>query len=52
MIKDKVKAVLEGWKDLWLLVFDNFDQPQEFDDIQDWFPTSEFSAAEVILWRC
>lgn len=51
-IRDRVKAELEGWGDLWLLVFDNFDQPQEFDDVQDWFPIGEFSAVEVVLCRC
>lgn len=51
-IRDRIKIELEGWENLWLLVFDNFDSPQEFDNIQDWFPTGEFSAVEVVLCRC
>ena len=33
-----VKATLEDWPSTWLLVFDNFDQPGAFQDIQDYVP--------------
>ena len=33
-----VKKELEHWKERWLLIFDNYDHPSEFDDIQTLFP--------------
>jgi len=33
-----VKRGLEDWHERWLLVFDNYDSPSQFDDIQDFFP--------------
>ena len=33
-----VRTTLSNWRDPWLLVFDNYDNPSEIDDIMDFFP--------------
>lgn len=38
---DTVKAELETWEDRWLLVFDNYDRPDLFEDVGDLFPSSK-----------
>ena len=32
-----VKKSLEDWQERWLLIFDNYDSPTQFDDIQEFF---------------
>lgn len=36
-----VKSVLEQWKERWLLVFDNYDDPVTFSKVERFFPSSE-----------
>lgn len=43
-IRSKIKFLLdtlEGWKDRWLMVFDNFDDPGSFPDLNEFIPISE-----------
>lgn len=35
-----VKERLEQWGEAWLLVFDNYDEPERFPDIRKFIPTS------------
>ena len=35
---ERVKKNLENWQERWLLIFDNYDMPTQFSDIQDFFP--------------
>ena len=49
-VKARVAFVLEmftSWKVQWLLVFDNYDNPNTFPNIQDFIPQSEFGAILV-----
>jgi len=34
----RVKQFLEDCQERWLLIFDNYDSPTQFDDLQDFFP--------------
>lgn len=34
-----VLATLEQWSERWMLVFDNYDWPEKFKNIKDFFPT-------------
>lgn len=36
-----VKSVLEQWEERWLLVFDNYDNPDGFHNVERFFPSSE-----------
>jgi hypothetical protein len=36
-----VRQTLENWEEPWLLVFDNYDRPEAFVDIGEFFPLSE-----------
>jgi ATP/maltotriose-dependent transcriptional regulator MalT len=41
--KQKIKFMLrtlEQWNERWMLVFDNYDWPQGFRNVKDFFPTS------------
>ena len=33
---------LEGWNKSWLLVFDNYDDPDTFSEVRNFLPQSEF----------
>ena len=49
-VKARVAFVLEmftSWKVQWLMVFDNYDNPDAFPNIQDFIPQSEFGAILV-----
>lgn len=37
-----VKAELEAWNERWLLVFDNYDEPDKFRDIRNFIPLGIF----------
>ena len=39
-----VKDYLEGWSQRWLLVFDNYDEPQRFPKIHQFIPRCKCSA--------
>ncbi|KIJ50301.1 hypothetical protein M422DRAFT_159868 [Sphaerobolus stellatus SS14] len=41
---DMVKSILSDWTNLWLLVFDNLDNPSEVAAIPDFFPESAFGS--------
>ncbi|KIJ39529.1 hypothetical protein M422DRAFT_110290, partial [Sphaerobolus stellatus SS14] len=41
---DMVKSILSNWTDLWLLVFDNLDNPSEIAAIPGFFPESGFGS--------
>jgi hypothetical protein len=36
-----VKSMLEQWDERWLLVFDNYDDPVSFYNVERFFPSSE-----------
>jgi Cdc6-like AAA superfamily ATPase len=36
----RVKSVLESWDERWLLVIDNFDEPEAFPSVQRFIPSS------------
>ena len=42
---DLVRNHLEAWDQRWLLVFDNYDKPEEFPDVRKFIPKCECSAA-------
>ncbi|PQE18912.1 Pfs NB-ARC and TPR domain protein [Rutstroemia sp. NJR-2017a BVV2] len=44
-----VKDILGGWKEPWLLVFDNYDDSVAFDNIKSFFPTSTSITNSAIL---
>ena len=35
-----VKRHLEQWSEAWLLVFDNYDEPKKFTEVEQFIPTS------------
>ena len=37
-IIETIKTLLENWQESWLLVFDNYDKPDEFSDIRQFLP--------------
>jgi hypothetical protein len=40
----KIRFVLDtiqSWKEKWLIVYDNYDQPEVFTDVKEFIPTSE-----------
>jgi hypothetical protein len=37
-----VKSVLDQWEERWLLVFDNYDDPVSFGNVERFLPSSEF----------
>jgi hypothetical protein len=45
-----VKKTLEKWEERWLLIFDNYDSPTQFDDIQDFF-TDGKSTLPSSIWQ-
>ncbi len=45
-----MKERLRDWEGRWLLVFDNYDQPESF-DVTEFFPTSEFSRPIYVAQR-
>ena len=44
-----VRETLRTWPELWLLVFDNYDSPQAFTNLTDFFPTTQRTAKSCIL---
>ncbi|PQE21684.1 Kinesin light chain protein [Rutstroemia sp. NJR-2017a WRK4] len=44
-----VKDILGGWKEPWLLVFDNYDDSVAFDNLKSFFPTSTSTTNSAIL---
>jgi hypothetical protein len=44
-----VKDILGGWKEPWLLVFDNYDDSVAFDNLKSFFPTSTSTINSAIL---
>ena len=40
---DMVKSHLELWSEAWLLIFDNYDEPEKFREVEDFIPTSKCS---------
>ncbi|KAI4263695.1 MAG: hypothetical protein L6R42_001169 [Xanthoria sp. 1 TBL-2021] len=40
-IIETVKTLLEDWNESWLLIFDNYDKPDEFCDIRRFLPRDE-----------
>ncbi|KAL9626427.1 MAG: hypothetical protein Q9204_007314 [Flavoplaca sp. TL-2023a] len=38
---ETVRAELEGWHEPWLLIFDNYDTPDDYRDIRRFFPQGE-----------
>jgi hypothetical protein len=44
-----VKETLRTWPEPWLLVFDNYDSPQAFRNLTDFFPASYGEAKNCIL---
>ena len=47
--KVEVKALLRNWQEPWLLIFDNFDSPNSFQNISTFFPQSNGSNKNTIL---
>lgn len=43
-----VKGHLEQWSEAWLLVFDNYDDPERFTEVRQFIPTGRRSS--VIEW--
>ena len=43
-----VKGHLERWSEAWLLVFDNYDEPEKFPEIEQFIPSSKFSVVACI----
>jgi hypothetical protein len=39
--REFVKEMLEKWNEGWLLVFDNYDRPDTFSDLDEFFPLSK-----------
>ncbi|KAL8650824.1 MAG: hypothetical protein Q9226_004982 [Calogaya cf. arnoldii] len=37
-VVETIKNLLEDWNESWLLVFDNYDKPDEFGDVRRFFP--------------
>ena len=37
---EMVKGHLERWSEVWLLVFDNYDDPQKFPEVEQFIPIS------------
>ncbi|KAL8994880.1 MAG: hypothetical protein Q9169_005278 [Polycauliona sp. 2 TL-2023] len=46
-----VRNLLEDWKGSWLLIFDNYDKPHEFDDIRQFFPRAELGRVIITTRR-
>ena len=38
-----VKGHLEQWREAWLLVFDNYDEPEKFPEVEQFIPSSKCS---------
>ena len=38
-----VKGHLERWNEAWLLVFDNYDEPEKFPEVEQFIPSSKCS---------
>jgi len=47
--KSTLKSILCSWKDPWLLVFDNYDSPDSFQNVASFFPGSDGTAKSAIL---
>jgi hypothetical protein len=44
-----VKDILRGWKEPWLIVFDNYDDSVTFDNLKSFFPMSASTTNSAIL---
>lgn len=40
---EMVKGHLERWSEAWLLIFDNYDEPKKFPEVEQFIPSSKFS---------
>lgn len=47
--KSFVKSILRDWKDPWLLVFDNYDDPKSFSDLASFFPVTASKDCAIIV---
>ncbi|TGO07347.1 hypothetical protein BTUL_0290g00120 [Botrytis tulipae] len=47
--KSAVKNILGNWKEPWLLVFDNYDDPNAFGDLPSYFPNSNSKENAIIV---
>ncbi|KAF7944111.1 hypothetical protein EAE96_010520 [Botrytis aclada] len=48
-IKSAVKSILCNWKEPWLLVFDNYDDPKSFGDLPSYFPNTTAKENAIIV---
>ncbi|KAF2671127.1 hypothetical protein BT63DRAFT_412193 [Microthyrium microscopicum] len=51
-----VKRVLESWSESFLLVFDNYDEPEQFRNVHEYFPAADqgrilFTTRDPDTWR-
>ena len=44
-VQKMVKSHLERWTEAWLLVFDNYDEPEKFPEVEQYIPSSKFSVS-------
>lgn len=42
-----VKSQLESWGERWLLVLDNFDQPEIFNNVKQFIPTGKYRVSAL-----
>ena len=49
---EMVKGHLERWSEAWLLVFDNYDEPQKFPEVEQFIPTSRRCFFDWLPKRC
>ncbi|KAK6597410.1 NB-ARC and TPR domain protein [Botrytis cinerea] len=47
--KSAVKNILGDWKEPWLLVFDNYDDPKSFSDLPSYFPKATSKENAIIV---
>ncbi|KAF7897692.1 uncharacterized protein EAF01_008658 [Botrytis porri] len=47
--KSVVKNILGDWKEPWLLVFDNYDDPKSFGDLPSYFPNATSTENAIIV---
>lgn len=48
-IRSLVKSTLHGWEEPWLLVFDNYDNPESFNDLSSFFPATTSKNSAIIV---
>ncbi|KAI9641409.1 hypothetical protein NHQ30_010211 [Ciborinia camelliae] len=47
--KSLLKNTLRDWKEPWLLVFDNYDDPMSFSDLSSFFPAATSKSSAIIV---